>query len=69
MYFGSPAVQYSINNEWSTPDSLQTNPQSTLFFWYFHSLSSLCGCAHAWLVIFYLCCNICLEESPSPIPD
>ena len=36
-----------------TPDSLQTKPPATLFF-YFHSLSSLCAHTLTWPEIFFL---------------
>ena len=45
-------------------ESLQTNSPATLVFWYFHSLSSLSMHALAWSEIFFLCCTVCLEQSP-----
>ena len=40
-----PQVFCSRLFDW-TPEGLHTKPSATLFFWYFHSLSSLCVCMH-----------------------
>ena len=53
---------YSCLLDW-TPDSLQTNLPATFFFWYFHSLSSLCVHALTWSEIFFLCCTVCRTVS------
>ena len=46
-----------------TPDSLQTNPPS-VFFWSFHSQSSLCTHTFAWFEIFLLMLH-CLSVTVS----
>ena len=43
----------SSSHQWDLP--------ATLFFWYFHSLSSLCAQALAWSEVFFLRCTVCLE--------
>ena len=58
-----PQLYRSCLLDW-TPESLQTNQPATLFFWSFHSLSSLCVHALAWSEILFLCCTVCLEQSP-----
>ena len=41
-----------------------TNWPAMLFFWYFHSLFSFCAHALARSDIFFICCTVCLEQSP-----
>ena len=48
-----PELDCSCLLDW-TLDSLQTNPPATLFFWYFHSLSSLCVHTLTWSEIFFM---------------
>ena len=40
-----PQVYCSCLFDWA-PEGLHTKPPATLFFWYFHCLSSICVCMH-----------------------
>ena len=67
-------IRYSLSSvcynflNWTAPDYLtEANPPTTLLFWYFHFLPSLCMHPFAWSEVFFL--NLILHRLSGTLPD